>query len=198
MFDFNLDKTTGSNLAAIAAIGAVACLIAAMLIGPAFLSPPEFNWVRHTTSQQAGQATPGAWLMRLGFTGFGAGILVASILQIAQRTAVHAALVIFGAGMIAAAIWSHACVIPGVASDLSEDKLHSVASAVVGAAFTAACAASLFAPGGSRGDLMAWAGLIIAVAIPLGMNAWGEWSGLMQRGMFLFSCLFVLREFAGR
>lgn len=177
-----------------ALITGVLSMSAAILIGPLF-SPPEFSWVQHTTSEQAGQAMPGAWIMRGGFTAFGLGIIVAALSGISERTAVRTAMLGFGAGMVATAIWSNAPIIPNAQANLQEDRLHSVASGVVGAAFAAACAASLFAPGGTKRDVAAWAGLIIAVAIPLAMNAFPEWRGLLQRLMFAYSFFFVIREF---
>ncbi len=108
------------------------------------------------------------------------------------------ALSVFGAGLVATAIWSNAPIVPGLAADVHEDWLHSVASGLVGTAFAAACAARLFAPGGSRGDLLAWLGLAISIAIPLAMGALPELRGLLQRAMFGFSFVFVFREFARR
>ncbi|WP_335682324.1 DUF998 domain-containing protein [Porphyrobacter sp. HT-58-2] len=186
-----------AQLAQSAATIGIVLLVSAMIIGPAF-APPAYDWLRHTTSQQAGQAMPGAWIMRAGFAGFGVGTLVAALAENERRRLVRQALAIFGAGMVAAAIWSHAPITAGMAADLLEDKLHSLASAIVGTAFAGACAASLFAKGGSRGDLVAWIGLAIAVVIPLAMNQWPAGQGLLQRLMFLYSCAFILREFYRR
>lgn len=176
-------------------MGGVAVIVVAMLVGPA-AAPDGFSWLRHSTSEQAGQHLPGAWIMRAGFVAYGLSVVAAACLDRATRPWTRAALLVFGLGLIGAAIWSNAPILPDLPADMHEDWLHSVASGVVGSAFAAACAARLFAPGGSRGDILAWAGLTIAVAIPLAMTAMPEFRGLLQRAMFAFSFIFVLREFA--
>ena len=102
----------------------------------------------------------------------------------------------FGIGLIGTAIWSNASILPGVVSDMREDLLHSIASGIVGTAFAVACAARLlFAPGGSKNDVLAWVGLVISVAVPLAMGILPDFRGLLQRMMFGFSFVFVAREF---
>lgn len=176
------------------AVSGITVILMAMLIGPLF-SPPEFSWLHHSTSEQAGQDLTGAWIMRAGFVGYGLGTLLAALLNWSARPYVRAALVVFGLGLIGTAIWSNASILPGAVSNMHEDWLHSVASGVVGTAFAAACAARLFAPKGSKRDLLAWVGLFMSVALPLAMGAWPSFRGLLQRIMFGVSFVFVAREF---
>jgi len=179
------------------AFSGIAVILIAIIVGPIF-SPPEFSWLQHSTSEQAGQQVAGAWIMRAGFVGYGLGTLGAALADWKTRPVVHTALLLFGLGLIGTAVWANASILPDVVSDLHEDWLHSVASGVVGTAFAAACAARLFAPQGSRRDLLAWAGLLISVAIPLAMATWPDFRGLSQRMMFGFSFVFVAREFTGQ
>jgi Protein of unknown function (DUF998) len=169
-------------------------MLIAMIVGP-LLSPPAFSWLRHSTSEQAGQHQPGAWIMRAGFVAYGLATLLAALSDWPTRSMVRCTLALFGLGLIGAAIWSNAPILPNLPADMHEDWLHSVASGVVGAAFAAACAARLFAPGGSRYDLLAWAGLIVSVTIPLAMDELPEFRGVLQRAMFAVSFVFVAREF---
>ncbi len=180
----------------IAAAGITIILIA-MIVGPVF-SPDVFSLLHHTTSEQAGQHLAGAWIMRTGFTAYGASILFAALIDRKRRPVVRAALSIFGLGLIGTAIWSNAPILDGVPADMDEDWWHSVASGVVGTAFALACAARLFAPQGNRTDLLSWLGLIIAVFVPISMAGLPEIRGLLQRGMFVYSFIFVIREFAER
>lgn len=191
------DKVNGMkhSTAQLIAASGIALFLLAMVFGP-LLSPPAFSLLRHTTSEQAAQHLAGAWAMRAGFVAFGLATLAAAITDWSTRPFVRAALVVFGLGMIAAAIWSNAPILPELPVDLREDQRHSIASSVVGAAFAAACAARLFAPGGSKKAPLAWAGLVISVAVPLAMLAFPEVKGLLQRGMFAFSFVFILYEFA--
>jgi uncharacterized membrane protein YadS len=172
----------------------IGIIVLAILIGPLF-SPPEFSWIQHSTSEQAGQNMTGAWIMRIGFVGYGAGTLIAAIVDWGSRPFVRAALILFGIGLCGTAIWSNASILPGLSSDIHEDWLHSVASGVVGMAFAGACAARLFAADGTRRDLLAWGGLLVSVVFPLAMGALPEFRGLIQRVMFGVSFVFIAREF---
>ena len=133
--------------------------------------------------------------MRVGFVAYGLSTLLAAIVSPRILPFVRGALIAFGIGLIGTAIWSNASILPGVASDMHEDWLHSVASGLVGTAFALACAARLFSPGGSKRNVLTWVGLVISVAVPLAMGAWPDIRGLLQRVMFGFSFVFVAREF---
>lgn len=183
-------------VAASALIG-ISVMLAAMILGPA-LSPPEFGWIGHTTSEQAAQGSPGAWAMRAGFVAYGAGTALSAVLDWRTRPLMRLALAVFGLGLIGTALWSNAPILTGVPADLHEDWLHSVASGVVGTGFAAACAFRLFAHGGSPQDGLALVGLIVSVLVPLAMGWAPELRGLLQRGMFLLSIIFVAREFLRR
>ena len=177
---------------AIATAG-VAGILAAMLIGPSY-APAVFDWMRHTTSEQAGQNMPGAWIMRAGFVAYGLGTLTAIALTRTPRPVARAALAVFGAGLIGTALWSNLPVDPALQGDQFDNWLHSIASGIVGTGFAAACAARLFLPGGTPRDALAWGGLVVAVLVPLAMGAVPEFRGLLQRLMFVYSFAFVLRE----
>lgn len=173
----------------------IAAFALAVLIGPAF-SPSEFDWVIHSTSEQAGQHMPGAWIMRMGFAAYGLGAALAAVLIWRANPLMNAALFAFGIGLLAAATWSNAAIVPEIASDFTEDRLHSIASAVVGTAFAAACTACIFAAQRPADRYIGIVGLAIAVFIPLAMSAFPDWRGVLQRAMFAFSFIFVWRQFS--
>lgn len=179
---------------AITVIAGIAIIVLAMAFGP-LLSPPEFSVIGHTTSEQAGQHMPGAWLMRAGFVAYGAAVLFAAIARFRNAPALHAALALFGLGFVATALWSNAPIVRGVPADMDEDWLHSVASGVVGTAFALACAARLFLRRHDGLDGLALIGLVVSVAIPLAMEALPDIRGLLQRAMFALSFVFVACEF---
>lgn len=138
----------------------------------------------------------GAWIMRAGFVAYGLGTFSAALSDWPPpRSMVRGALALFGLGLIGAAIWSNAPILPNLLADMHEDWLHSVASGIVGTAFAAACAARLFSHGGSRYDPLAWAGLVVSVTFPLAMDELPEFRGALQRAMFAVSFVFVAREF---
>lgn len=179
--------------ARLSALTGISVIVLAIVLGP-LASPPEFSWITHSTSEQAGQHMSGAWIMRLGFVAYGLGILGA-VLTDRRRPLVRAALFVFGCGLLGTAVWSNASILPDPPSDMHEDWLHSVASGVVGTSFAAACAARLFAPGGDRRDVLAWLGLVVSVLIPMAMFQMPGIRGLLQRGMFGLSFVFMAREF---
>ncbi len=178
----------------LATFGGIGIILVAIVAGP-FFSPPEFSWLRHSTSEQAGQHVAGSWIMRAGFVCYGLGMLISALVAWRTRPFVRGALAVFGLGLIGTAIWSNASIVPGAPSDMLEDRLHSIASGIVGTAFAAACAARLFMPGGSRHDKLAWIGLLVSVAIPLAMAALPDYRGLLQRAMFGISFVLVAQEF---
>lgn len=166
----------------------------AMLVGPLF-SPDEFSWLRHSTSEQAGQHLSGAWIMRAGFIAYGSSIILSAAEDWRKRPLVRLPLLLFGFGLLGAAVWSNAPIVAGLPTNMREDWLHSVASGIVGFAFASACAGRLISSDGGRRDVLAWSGLLIAVLVPVSMNALPGVRGLLQRGMFIFSFIFVVREF---
>lgn len=201
---FRIEPSTPSELAQKSAaapakwgvIGGICAMALAMLLGP-LVSPEQFSVLHHSTSEQAAQHLSGAWIIRVGFLAYGASVVASSAIDWRTRPWVRVALAMFGLGLIGTAIWSNAPIIEGVPADLGEDQMHSIASGVVGLAFALACAARLFSPGGNRKDLLAWSGLVVSVAIPVAMTEFSGIRGLLQRGMFVFSFAFILREFLG-
>ena len=133
--------------------------------------------------------------MRAGFVAYGFAAFAAAIIDWRTRPWVRAAIVVFGLGLIGTAVWSNAPILPDLPADMREDWLHSVMSGIVGTGFAAACAARLFAPGGDKKDILAWSGMVISVLIPLALGEFAEFRGLLQRGIFAFSYVVVLREF---
>lgn len=163
----------------------------AILLGP-LASPPVFDWVRHTTSEQAAQGLGGAWAMRFGFVGYGLGVLIAAILARQLNMIVRICLGAFGLGLVGTAIWSNMPITNDVPPDMFEDWLHSVASGIVGTAFALMCFAQLALVPQRWRNPLAWMGLIAAIAIPLAMTGFPDVKGVLQRLMFALSAVVVL------
>lgn len=177
---------------AIARIGLIG-LFLAMAVAPWF-SHPGYDWRMHTTSELAGQAMPNAWIMALGFAGFGLGVLAVAWLERMRPVAIVCAL--FGVLMIAVAFVPGAPIPQVLGVNRMLDFGHSVLSAALGGSFALACALALFAPGGQRGDSLSWVGLAASVALPLGMANLPEWDGALQRLLFAISALWFWARIA--
>ena len=168
-------------------------LVLAALIGPSFTSA-DYSSISNSISELAGQALPNAWIMRLGFAGFGTGILIASALD-PRRPLTRAATAAFGLSMLLVAVFPTRPIDPTAPFDARADRLHSVFAFTAGLAFSAACMSRLFLPGGSLRDGLSWTGLVASVLLPLLMVQAPEVDGVLQRVMFAISVVWLWREF---
>jgi hypothetical protein len=185
---------TASQPRLIVAIGIAGFALAA-LIAPT-LSHPAYSSLSHTLSELAGQLMPNAWIMRIGFVSFGSAVVIASLMLIRAAPGVFGALVLFGAAMIGAAIWSH-LPIPAISGgSQAEDDFHSIAASAMGGAFALACGARAWTRRAKGPDWMSLSGLAISVAIPAIMFQVPAITGGAQRLMFLFSFAWILQTFS--
>lgn len=178
-----------SRRADVAFLTGLAASAFALALAPA-LMPESYSWVRHTTSESAAQGIPGAWLARLGFLLFGF-----SVLGLSQRrarswgqpgAALHAT---FGVMMIATAAFSHRSWDPQAPFDRVEDLLHSVTATVMGFAIALGVIVVVVRrlSNGRRPGALGIALVLASVIIPLSMSLWPEFSGALQRLMFLIA-----------
>lgn len=174
-----------SGSLAVAALAALAVSVFALAVAPAVM-PPSYEWLSHTTSESAAQGVPGAWVARLGFVGFGAGVVLLAGGAVAGWGKVGALLhATFGIAMVATAAFSVRPWDPALPFDRVEDLLHSVAATGMGFAFAfGVFAVALRRPRGARRwhDVVA---IVASVVLPLAMVAVPELAGLLQRGMFV-------------
>lgn len=183
------------NAAFPAAAAGIGLMVAAMIVGP-FLSDPAYSSVRHSLSELAGQNMPGAWLGRLGLAGYGAGILCAAALSVRRMPAVAAALIVFGAALIGAAVFPHLHIDPAQGGDLRLDGLHSLFANLTGTAFAVAVLAQLWSAGFPRRDRLGWLALGVSILLPLAMIGLPALAGALQRAMFVIGFLWLLRLFS--
>lgn len=179
------------------ALAGIAVFVIAALVGP-FFSHPDYSWFSHTTSELAGQTMPNAWIMRLGFISFGAGVSAAAVLRRRVAPFTCYPLIVFGLAMMAAALWSNAPIDPETPFSQREDALHSIAASTMGFAFAAATAGRLWRCGWSMRDGLSWLGLGSSVGLPLLMAALPQVDGALQRIMFTISFVWIAREMRAR
>ena len=79
----------------------IAICIVAGLTAP-FLTHPDYNWMRHTTGELAGQQMPNAWIMRVGYVSLGFGVFFDALQRMAKTRRDYIPFMIFGILMIGA------------------------------------------------------------------------------------------------
>jgi len=168
-----------------------------LVVVAAWSMPEDYSWRRLSISESAAQGQQHAWVARLAFLCFGAGVL---LLALAMRDRwpriTYACHLVFAAAMAGAAAFSHSPWQAGVPADPVEDFLHSICATGMGFAFCIGVTARLVQRGretGRRWMLDATA-LFAAAALPLVLASAPEVGGLMQRTMFAISYVWFGRE----
>jgi hypothetical protein len=175
-----------------AALIGIGAFVLAALAGP-FFSHPAYSSMADTVSELAGQNMPNAWIMRSGFVALGVGVCLAALVMPRTDLLLSAALVMFGAAMVGAAIWSHLPIAQVGGGDVEEDALHSLAANTMGASFAAACGARLWARRRIGVDWLSAAGLAVSIGAPMLMFTFPETMGATQRMMFAFSFVWLVQ-----
>lgn len=173
----------------------LAISFAALLLAPLHM-PAGYSWLSNTTSESAAQGVPGAWLARLGFLIFGLTVIgMAHHLRDTWSTGGQWAHTAFGVFMVSAAAFSTRAWVPEAVYDPVEDALHSFAATAMGLAFTIGVVLRFLGRGPEVcGRVLDMVAAIAATAMPLAMLALPAWDGLLQRGMFAISYLWVALE----
>lgn len=158
--------------------------------------PPSYSWIRQTTSEAAAQGLTGAWVARSGFLLFGLAVLwlAASASRWGRFGSwLHGA---FGVLMLATAAFSHAPWLPEVPSDPFEDLLHSASATLMGFAFALGVLSVGISRDAARGRdrLFDAVGIAGSVLIPIAMTQTADYTGLLQRTMFLIAYSWYARE----
>jgi len=170
---------------------------AALVLVAAVLMPPGYAWQSHSISESAAQGLEHAWVARLAFLLFGAGVLGVCAAQREKWSFVtYWANVIFAACMFGAAAFAHAPWLAGVPTDRLEDALHSVSATAMGFAFSAGVLARLLQRTGRAriGRMLDILALVAATTLPLVLATQSASGGLAQRSMFAVAYLWYGHE----
>ncbi len=173
----------------------VPALALVLLASATLMMPSGLEAMRHSISESAAQATPWAWIGRIGLAAFGlAAWLAAGRLWPTER-ATGAALAVFGLAMIASAAWSHRPWLPDVPFDAGEDAIHSLAAQTAGLAIAAAVVSHIVSRirAGSPPGRLDWLALAAVIIGSVGFAWFPAASGLLQRAMFAAILLWLWR-----
>jgi hypothetical membrane protein len=172
----------------------IVIMVLAMVIGP-FLSHPGYSSLSHTTSELAGQNMPHAWIMRIGFAAYGLSVALSALNHFRAGPAVATGAILFGLGLIGAALWSSLPSDPTLGGTQPEDTIHSFFASALGTAFVFSCLSDIIAARPTPRPL-SWFCMVVSIVIPLTMLQFPDWDGLLQRAMFTASYFWVWRQFA--
>jgi len=172
-------------------------LSAVLVVVAARAMPAGYSWLALSISESAAQGLEHAWIARLGFVCFGLGVLVLSIAARALWPRLtYWCNLLFAFAMFAAAAFSHAPWLAGVAADAIEDFLHSIAATGMGFAYCLGVVARFLRrpPGALLGRGLDVISLTVAIVLPLLLAAASEYAGLVQRVMFGVAYIWFGRE----
>jgi hypothetical membrane protein len=119
---------------------AVAYIVIFLIL--AHLAAPEtYRWQQHTISQLAAQAYANAWIMRLGFIGFGVLVQITGVTRIRLRPRLwyrEVPIMLYGLAILLAGIFLTEPFVEGVPFSAGEARLHSLFATSAGVMITLA------------------------------------------------------------
>ena len=162
----------------------------------AHLAAPEaYRWQQHTISQLGAQAYANAWIMRLGFIGFGALVQIAGVTRMRLRPRVwyrEVPIMLYGLAILLSGIFSTEPFMEGVPYSLQEARLHSVFATTAGVALTIATLLYALTDAPVSRRLVHWLALALITTISFLFGANPATGGLLQRLLWVVGFAWLL------
>lgn len=181
------------------AVGACLLLAASallVLLAPRAM-PRSYSWISNTISESAAQGVPRAWIARSGFVGLGSGAVLAS-LACSDFWGVAGSILVgaFGVLIMCTAWVSEKPWVAGVAYDINQARLHSIAAGTAGVLYTCGVVVVLLADDAAPLWLRAvtLVAALSAVVLPVAMALQPRRAGMYQRAMFGLCYAWLLLE----
>jgi len=164
------------------------------------IAPIEYDWRLNTISDLGAQQYKNAWLMRLGFMGFGVLLstaLLGPFLNAEEKNYSDLLIVVYAISILLSGFFSTAPFIETSTFSISEDKWHSLFAQIAGIAFSFGILWHLLVYSDPNQKIINFAFLILVIGcsalvglsknglIPLGL-------GLIQRGLYVISFIWLL------
>lgn len=157
---------------------AFALIMAHLLVGEPYV------WSRHSISQLAAQGYANAWMMRMGFIGFGCLVLIAGIGRIRDaRRYWHreTAIMLYGLAILFTGVFSTVPFVEGVAYSLQEARLHSFLATAAGAALSIGILLFAVSDEPKPRRLVHGIGLLLVIGLSFLFGVLPTISGVIQR-----------------
>jgi hypothetical protein len=171
-------------------------LVAVMLLLPLW-SFDGYSMLEHTTSHLGAQGSPNAWVMNVTFVIAGVAALLAGWRVPGGHPLPLLLLGIFAISLALTGFYRHEPLVAGIETNDFEDRRHSLFATTTGFGFVAFAVSMAFASRERRDRALAVAAAALATLLSLGMAAWPELRGLLQRAMFVMAfgwLVYVTRE----
>ena len=162
---------------------AIGWLAATLLVGH-LLAPPNYQVLSNTLSELGAQRTEFAWIVRLGFIGF--GVMLAwhysgDLVHVKRFWAQAVLLLLYGSSIALTGFFSTAPIEGGLPYSEPASILHSMFATMAGVCLSASIFISAWrAPAGPerRGHI---ATLVFVLVMSVAVAALPEWQGVTQR-----------------
>ncbi len=162
-----------------------------------FFSASGYSIIQHTTSELGAQNTPNSWIMNITFILLGITSIIEA-LRIKRYYFHQFCMFIFGSSLVLAGLYSHAPISSDVIYSKSEDSLHTLFASLTGFSFTIFAFSFAFIAKKRTGKIISLLMGVIAILLSLLMFKYEDYTGLLQRLMFLtcFGWLIYIFSFA--
>lgn len=162
---------------------AVAYIVIFLIL--AHLAAPEaYRWQVHTISQLAAQAYTHAWIMRLGFIGFGVLVQIAGVTRIRLRPRVwyrELPIMLYGLAILLAGIFLTEPFVEGAPFSAGEARLHSLFATAAGVALTIATLLYALTDAPASRRAVHWIALALITLVSFLFGALPAIGGVLQR-----------------
>jgi hypothetical membrane protein len=158
--------------------------IVIMLIAAHVAAPGTYHWQAHSISELGAQGYAQAWIMRLGFIGFGVLVQVAGITRIRMRRRLwfrEAPIMLYGLAILLAGVFSTEPFVEGVAYSAREASLHSTFATLAGVMLTLATLLYALTDAPPKRRAVHWIALALITGMSLAFGALPAIGGLLQR-----------------
>ncbi len=160
------------------------CISLVMFILPAY-SYSGYSILSNTTSQLGAQASPHAWIMNSAFALMGASVIISFWGGLRLKCYEDTLPIVFGLSFVMVAIFQHEPGITGLAYNHTAALLHSVFATIMGIVISVYAIIKAMKADSTTDRILAVLALISASGLSFLMYAMPNYTGLLQRVMFL-------------
>jgi len=173
---------------------AVAFMVVVLIVAHVAAIAP-YSWRDNTISELGSQGYERAWIMRVGFLGFGALVIVGAVQRTRARRSLwyrEVPLVFYGLGILLSGIFSTKPFMPGLEYSAGEAGLHSLMATLAGVGISLSVLLYMFSDNSLRRKMVHLAALVLIVALSalFGMSTTG--AGVVQRCLYLMGFAWLI------